>query len=462
MRRVRSLRRLLLFLISVAILAIWAAAAILSYRQARHEVREMLDGQMAQSGALLLAQASLAPENLGDLASKMANTRGVSKRRFKLVLEFLVEREDGTVLTRSPHAPARPLSDRPGWANIEYAGERWRTLILATDLGDIRILVAQSIRLRDKEALEIAAATVFPLILFAPLLFGLIFVSVRRGLKPLDDLASQVAARTEKDLQPLNDIAVPTEAGPLVDALNRLLSRLGQTLENELRFTADAAHELRTPLAAIRIHAQVAMAGREADERDHALQQVLAGTDRATHLVEQLLRLARLDPLASLPAPQTIDLGSLAGQMLARIGEMVPDRRADLHLDANTTTVEVCGDAVLLGVALRNLIDNALRYSPSGSSVTVFAGREHGEPVLGVRDAGPGVPPDELPKLSERFYRGRNTTAEGSGLGLAIVRRIAELHGARLDIANLDDGGFIAQLRWPVSREARSSRLPAR
>ncbi len=448
---VRSLRRLLLLLVSAVILVTWAVAAALSYRQARHEIQELMDGQLAQSGALLLAQATRATEHLDELAREMAIMRGVRKRRSELTLEFMVGLADGTLLAKSLHAPTRPLNDQLGFADIEQAGERWRTLILSTDSGSFRILVAQSIRLRDKEALEIAAKTVLPLLLFAPVLIGLVFFSVRRGLKPLDDLAGQVAARTAENLQPLNNIPVPSEARPLVDALNRLLSRLSQTLENERRFTADAAHELRTPLAAIRIQAQVAMAGRESEERDHALQQVVVGTDRATRLVEQLLRLARLDPLARLAAPQTLNLVSLARQTVTRAGELASQRRADLHFSASANSLPLRGDADLLEVALRNLIDNALRYSPMGSTIEVFATLEHGETVLGVKDAGPGVATDELPKLIERFYRGREATAEGSGLGLAIVRRIAELHGARLEIANLDGGGFMAQLRWPVS-----------
>lgn len=442
------MRRLLLLLVSVAILLIWGAAAALSYRQARHEVQELMDGQMAQSAALLLAQATHAPEHLGDLAAEMADLRGARKRRNELTLEFLVLRRDGSLLARSLHAPATALGGELGYADIVHEGESWRSLILATANGDYRILVAQSVPLRDKEALEIARKTVLPLGLFIPLLLGLIYFSVRRGLKPLDDLATQVSARSSENLQALDDTAVPREAQPLVDALNRLLRRLGAALENERRFTADAAHELRTPLAAVRIQTQVALASTDVAAHRHALQQVLAGTDRATRLVEQLLRLARLDPLARLSDPQSLDIVHLARDAVLRFGALPANHSRGVRLDAAEAPIQVKGDADLLDVALRNLIDNAVRYTPEGCRITVFAGLEHGEPVLGVRDNGPGVKSEELPKLIERFYRGRDTTAEGSGLGLAIARRIAELHGARFEIANLDAGGFIAQLRW--------------
>jgi two-component system sensor histidine kinase QseC len=459
--RTGSLRWRLLLLVSVATLLIWAAAGALSYRQARHEVQELMDGQMAQSAALLLAQAAHAPEYLADLATEMAALRGVRQRRNQLTLEFRVLRQDGGTVALSTHGPAPAPDAALGYADIVHRGEPWRSLILETARGEYRIQVAQSIPLRDKEALEIATKTVLPLGLFIPLLIGLIYFSVRRGLKPLDDLAAEVSARSSENLQTLPHAHVPMEARPLVAALNRLLRRLGATLENERRFTADAAHELRTPLAAVRVQAQVALASADADEQRHALRQVLVGTERATRLVEQLLRLARLDPLARLPAPQSVDLGALARTALEEARILAPTRDADLRLDVAAEPLPVAGDADLLAVVMRNLIDNALRYTAPGCAIAVFARREHGEPAIGVADAGAGVPAEELPKLIEHFYRGRETTAEGSGLGLAIVRRIAELHGARLEVGNGADGGFVAQLRWCANHREIREEAPA-
>jgi two-component system sensor histidine kinase QseC len=446
--RAGSLRWRLLLLVSVATLLIWAAAGALSYRQARHEVQELMDGQMAQSAALLLAQATHEPDYLDGLAAEMAAMRGVRQRRNQLTLEFRVLRQDGGTVALSEHGPAPAPDAELGYADIAHRGEPWRSLIMETAKGEYRIQVAQSIPLRDKEALEIATKTVLPLGLFIPVLIGLIYFSVRRGLKPLDDLAAEVSARSPENLQTLPAAHVPMEARPLVAALNRLLRRLGTTLENERRFTADAAHELRTPLAAVRVQAQVALASADAGEQRHALRQVLVGTERATRLVEQLLRLARLDPLARLPAPQPVDLAALAQAALDEARTLAPTRDADLHLEIGAAALPVAGDADLLAVVMRNLIDNALRYTAPGCAITVFVRREHGEPALGVADAGAGVPTEELPKLIERFYRGRETTAEGSGLGLAIVRRIAELHGARLEVGNGAAGGFVAQVRW--------------
>ncbi|MBL8442617.1 MAG: sensor histidine kinase N-terminal domain-containing protein [Zoogloeaceae bacterium] len=454
--RVRSLRRRLLLSVSIGTLVLWAAAAALSYGQAQHEVQELMDAQMAQSAALLLTLATKAPASLDGVAANMASLRGASDGNNELTLEFQVGRSDGSVVVRSPLAPMVSPAGTLGFADFNDGKEQWRGLMLATGDGSYRIQVAQSIRLRDQEALEIAAKTVLPLGLFIPLLLALIYYAVRRALKPLDDLATEVSARSSENLHPLTSTQVPREAQPLVDALNRLLLRLGTTLDNERRFTADAAHELRTPLAAVRVQAQVALASHGEAEHQHALRQVIAGTDRATRLVEQLLRLARLDPLARLPNQETLDLARLARTAVDEACATSPEGSRHLGLAIDADPLPVVGSQDLLAIALRNLIDNARRYTPPESVITVFVRLESGLPVMGVMDDGPGVPNEELPKLIERFYRGRETSAEGSGLGLAIVHRIAQLHDARLEISKLEGGGFMAQLRWSSAATARN------
>jgi two-component system sensor histidine kinase QseC len=349
---------------------------------------------------------------------------------------------------RSAHAPSTPLYSMLGYADIEHAGQPWRSLILESASGAMRIQVAYPIKYRNKEALEIAQNAVLPLAFLLPIMIGLIYFSIRRGLKPLDDLAADVASRTSENLQPLQPASAPLEIKPLVKALNQFLGRLDDTLENERRFTADAAHELRTPLAALKVQAQIGMATKDPAQSRHALAQVVAGADRATHLVEQLLRLARLDPIVKLPAPRQFDLALLANSLVADSREAAGGLGKKLVLAVPDQAVIVSGDADLMGIALRNLIDNALRYTPQGTSISISVGIEGGMPLLAVVDNGPGVPDEELSRLAERFYRGSDVVVEGSGLGLAIVRRIAELHGARLEMENLRGGGFAARLRW--------------
>ena len=451
--RLQSLRWRLLRTVCLAALLGLAVSAMLSYRQAQHEAEELMDGNLAQSGRILLALATDDPQQLDDLGARLATLASAGASRYEPLLEYQIGRNDGSLLLRSEHAPESPLSVAPGYSVIEHDGDPWRLLTLASTAGDFRVQVGQSIKLRDRAALEVARQAVLPIALMSPLLLlPLIYFSVRRGLKPLDDLAADVARRSAENLEPLAMRLAPLETQPLLTAVNRLLNRLRETLDKERRFTADAAHELRTPLAVIKVQAQVAQLSIDAGDRQHALAQVLAGTDRATRVLEQLLRLARLDPLAGLPDAGDIDLAELARQVFAELWPTTATQAIQLHSDDSPLLVR--GDAELLQVVLRNLLDNAMRYTPAGSTITVFARLRHGERSIGVTDDGRGVPPDDLPRLVERFYRGREAIAEGSGLGLAISQRIAELHDARLEFENLPGGGFEARLRWPRSSPA--------
>ena len=449
-----SLRWRLLATVGVAALLGLAISGVLSYGQAQHEAEEMMDGHLAQSARLLLALVSDNEAHLAELAKRLATVSNEHGSAYEPPLEFQIGRADGSLLLRSAHAPDAPLSGTPGYSVIEHDGLPWRMLTLAASAepSDYRVQVGQSIALRDRAALEVAGQAVLPTALISPLLLVLLYFSVRRGLKPLDELAADVASRSPENLRPLATVDAPLEAQPLLLALNRLLGRLQDTLDNERRFTADAAHELRTPLAAVRIQAQVALLSRDADDRQHALTQILASSDRATRVLEQLLRLARLDPLGGLPSRQEIDLAALARQLFAECGEGTgasPARR--VRLQADDSPLLVRGDAELLKIALRNLLDNALRYTLPGSTITVFACRHADALSLGVADDGPGVAGEDLPRLVERFYRGGDARGEGSGLGLAIVQRIAELHDAHVQLENLAAGGFTASLRWPLA-----------
>ena len=446
----RSLRRRLLELISVAALLIVALSAGFSYRQARHDVEEMMDTAMVESGSLLLALATQIPGRLGELPALLHTMTGLAHdgEHDGMDLEFQIVNAAGMVVARSSGAPPVTSTTQPGFTDIRVGDVEWRSLTLATASGNLRIQMFQAASQRDTEALEIATQTIQPVVFTAPLLLLLIYLAIRRGLQPLNALAGEVGLRTPENLGVIDMHNVPAETVPLVLSLNRLLKRLDQSLDNERRFTADAAHELRTPLAAIRVQAQVALASADDVKRRHALNQVVVGVERATRLVEQLLRLARLDPLARLPSSSPIDLAGLVAALYEDELASVPERADDFTLALAQEALLVNGDRDLLAIAVHNLIDNARRYTPPGCRIIVFADQLHGSPIVGVRDEGAGVGAEELPKLIERFYRGAHTDKEGTGLGLAIVRRIAELHGARLEVANVDGGGFEAHLRW--------------
>jgi two-component system, OmpR family, sensor histidine kinase QseC len=448
--RAPSLRSRLLLTISVATLLLWALTGILSYLQARHEAEEFLDGHLAVSARMLLALVSHNEDQHEDLKQRLASVHSRPQGIYEPPLEYQIARADGVVFMRSANAPDLPVLGVEGHIDFNRDGQAWRLFNLDSPDDQYRVQVAQSVELRDLAALEVAMQATLPVGMLLPLLLFLLYLSIRRGLKPLDVLAREVSSRTPDNLSPLVQGDIPREALPLVAAVNRLMFRLERTLDNERRFTADAAHELRTPLAAIKTQAQVADLSPEPADRTHAHAQLQAAVDRASRLIDELLGLARLDPLSRLEKPRPVYLAQLARQLYDDLLPLAGRLGQTLTLEADAA-LEVEGDPDLLAVALRNLVDNALRYTPAGGEVRIRLAREAGKPVLTVQDTGPGVPPQELDRLTERFFRGRDVATEGCGLGLALVKRICELHGVELEFRNLPgSSGLLASLRWQV------------
>ena len=266
----------------------------------------------------------------------------------------------------------------------------------------------------------------------------------------LDGRPWRVFSRWDDPRHFLVQVGAPDEVRPLVGSLNRLLGRVEAALEQERRFTADAAHELRTPLAALKTQAQVAKGAGEAAGRQHALDQVIAGCDRAAHLVEQLLTLARLDPQRAGQRHAPVDLRELAVQVLAELAPLALAKNIEIGL-AEGPVGRVSGDALMLDVLLRNLVDNAIRYTPPGGEVSVAVERTGREIELSGTDDGPGIPAEERDKVGQRFYRILGSGESGSGLGLSIVLRIAELHGASVTLGEGRGGrGLRVGVRFPA------------
>ncbi len=438
-----SLRGRLLVLLLAVTTAAWVAAALWSYRDTRHETGEMMDAQLAQSAQILLAQA-------GHEIDDVPVTEVAAAHKYERRVAFQIwDVRRGRLLLRSESAPAQRLYDGDeGFTDRAVDGRNWRVYSRMDRERGLLVQVAERRDVRDDLAAGVAFHLLHPMLFALPLLAVLIWFAVGRGLAPLDRVAHDVAARAPDHLAPLDAGAAPREAQPLVAALNALFARVRATLERERRFTADAAHELRTPLAAVKTQAQVAQGAHGAAERAHALAQVVAGTDRATRLVEQLLMLARLDPQQELPAVADVDLAGVASAAVAELRARAADKRIAVTLDA-PEPVPVRGDATMLEALVRNLVDNAVRYTQDGGSVVVRAKVDGGGGMLAVADNGPGIPAAERGRVFERFYRVTGTGQSGSGLGLSIVRRIVELHGA---VVTLDDGpqgkGLTVEVRF--------------
>jgi two-component system sensor histidine kinase QseC len=288
-----------------------------------------------------------------------------------------------------------------------------------------------------------------PLALMLPLLGAAVWWSVRRGVRPLRTLGQLLRARTPGGLAPVTVAGAPAEMDPLLEALNGLLLRIAALMESERRFTADAAHELRTPIAAIRAQAQVAQAEPDGALRQHALQAVLQGCDRAARLVEQLLTLSRMDSGAT-PPQSEVDLTRCTREVLASLAPTALARQQDLDFLA-TEPVTVFADPTLLAVLVRNLLDNAVRYSPNGATIRVAISSEPSRVCWGVDDSGPGLEAADLARLGERFFRVLGTGQDGSGMGWSIVHRIAVIQGATVTVGKSAAlGGLAVRVEWPL------------
>ena len=433
--------RLLLSLLAALALAAALVGGI-TYRNVLHETEALFDYQLRQMALSLRDQGEIAS---GDAAALNDED-----------LDFVVQiwRIDGRSVYASRAHRALPSKAVLGLAEIRVDGERWRSFAVAAR--DKVIQVAQPVRIRQGLAADAALRGVLPLVLAAPAMAAALWWLITRSLRPLARVARQVGEQDAGALAPLPAADLPDEVAPLVAALNALLARLGQAWGQQRAFVADAAHELRSPLTALKLQAQVlrrlsepptaeAPAVSPAD-RAAALDALVAGVDRASRLVEQLLTLARSEPGAPATPGQPVALAALLRQVLAdHAAPLAAARGSQVELLADDAgpPITVAGDPAALAVLVRNLVDNALRYTPAGGRVRLTLAAQPKGPLLAVDDNGPGIPEAERERVFERFVRGAAAAdAAGSGLGLAIVRSIAQRHGASVVLGESALGGL--------------------
>lgn len=422
----RSIRHTMLLWLFAGLSLGMAVAACVLYLQAREEANQIFDYQMKQLAASLPSQpfAPVYPER-GD--------RGDVER------DIVIQMWDGTGLRiyHSHEMPSLPQRAELGFTNVYAGGGAWR--VYSQQRGNTVVQVAQPLSARSEVAADMALKTVAPLLLLFPLLGLLIWVTVGRGLRPVKRVAAEVQARGARTLTPISDDDMPQEIQPLTHALNDLLGRLDHALDAQRAFVADAAHELRTPLTALKLQIQLAERATDETERKAAFAELKQGFERATHLVQQLLTMARQEPGASPMAREPVELGALARTVLSQLAPAAHARHIDMGVQADAP-VSVTGDPDALRVLLNNLVENAIRYTPEGGKVDITVQPDAAASLVTVQDSGPGIPPEEIDRVFDRFYRVSGTGAPGSGLGLAIVRQIAEAHGARVTLENTGDG----------------------
>lgn len=435
MKRLRNSLRARLLVGLVALIALVSAlAGWLTYGRVLDQTAQLFDYELRQMALTLRGQISLAPR------IELPQDQGDS--------DVVIQIQDpfgARVYLSRPGLPTMPQAPL-GYVDLLLRGERWRMYSMETRDGVIQI--AQPWTVRERLARRAAVRVAVPLLVLLPALALAIVAIVGRGLAPLRRVTAEVQRRDAHSLKPIEPPAnLPDEVAPLIGELNRLLGRLDIAFDAQRAFVADAAHELRSPLTALRLQLQLLDRAPDEAARQQAREALGAGIARAIHLVEQLLTLARNEPEAAPAAMKPVALDDIARQGIADVHAYAASRDTELSLDA-PAPVNIAGDAAALRILVRNLVDNAVRYSPPRSAVQAAVFEHDGAAVLQVDDAGPGIPADDRERIFDRFYRREGATEGGSGLGLAIVKAIADRHGALLTLDRAPSGGLRVQLRF--------------
>lgn len=471
--RIRSLRRFLTFAIIAVVALVSLITAAWNYGDTTHEIEELFDAQLAQSARVLdglideTVLATRAREIEEDLAAwpflgnGQVDAEGITHlgHRYEQKLTFQIRDDAGIIVIETPSAPDRPLAPlRPGFARAMHDGFRWRTFTLRSHEGAHWIQVGQRDDIRTELAVDIAVEMLTQFLASLPLVAILVWWIVRTAFVPMRSVAKELGRRAPSNLSPVDPESGPREIQGLLEALNRLFGRLREAFLAERRFTADAAHELRTPLAALMVHAQNAAEAPDPAAARDSLEKVARGSRRLQHLVEQLLTLSRLDPAAGLEEWEQVDLRIPCMEQASDLARRAEDRGVTLETALPEEPALIRANPTMIGVLVRNLLENAIRHGPEGGRVRLSLERGDGEWRLEVTDEGAGIPAPLRRRVLERFYRVPGAAGEGSGLGLSIVGRVARIHSGRLE---LDDGpggrGLAARVGFPAQVATKSS-----
>lgn len=429
-----SIRDRLLFALLALVVTVSVLAGVLAYRRVLAETSALFDYQLRQMALSLRAQVPLAPRL--ELPPRQGDA------------DFVVEIWDlfGTRVYVS--RPGLPIIGQPllGYSDLTLQGQPWRVYGLQTVEGVIQI--AQPLSVREGLARAAALHVMLPLLILLPLLVIAVAWAVGSSLAPLRRVAAEVQRRDAGSLAPLATAELPEEIAPLIAQLNRLLARLEVAFGAQRAFVADAAHELRSPLTAVRLQLQLLDRAPDEAARRTARAELGAAVERAVHLVEQLLALARSEPQDVPLELQPVQLEAVVAAAVQDTRALVLERRIELQVSGAPDAV-VRGDPEALRALARNLLDNAVRYTPVGGQVQVRTLHGASGAMLQVSDSGPGIPPTERARAFDRFHRRANSPAGGCGLGLAIVKAIAERHGARVLLDEAPAGGLQATVAFP-------------
>ncbi|KTD03443.1 ATP-binding protein [Fluoribacter gormanii] len=463
-----SIRKFLLINLLLAITITTTLTAIGNYYLDQKDIQDHLDSLMAVSAlsyqALLgddlhqrpLAKIQEALETIPQKIDTYYQKRFLNEEPPENYLDkfnFQVWTNGGKLLLHSSSAPKIPLtSEVDGFSDKKISTQDWRVFTTYNDKAGIRTVLAERYDTRNELGHRIAQDDLYIMLLTFPLSGLLIWIIIGRGLDSLDKVAEEVANRAPSHLEPVDLHEVPEEIKPVIDELNKLFFRLKEGFEREKRFAADAAHELRTPLAALKTQAQVALHSNDIEEKNQALQKLIASVNRSTHIVQQLLTMSRLVPEAAhMDEKDEVNLSRLTREILAMLAPAAVEKQIDLEFESDAENLTVFGNSTALGILIRNLVDNAIRYCNAHGRIIVRLAKLNNEIMLEVSDNGPGIPAELQSRVFERFFRVLGNKSPGSGLGLAIVQQISELHGGRLMLDTPKEGtGLIVRFFIPI------------
>lgn len=432
----KSIRRYLLAALLGSMVVVMLAGGWATYSAARDQAGVLFDYNLKQIAL------SLRDQTFQGSTESLASDES---------LEFVIrvwDRSGLTVYLSRPHE-SLPEVTQLGYSTTDTREGEWR--VYSIQYHGATIAVAQPMRVRRQLAADAAWSTLRPFFVLLPVLGVLIWLLVGHGLQPLAHLAQALGERTPDALDPLPDTALPEEVQPLVYSLNDLLARLKAAMDVQRAFVADAAHELRTPLTALQLQAQLVERADDAAARTAAIDELKSGLQRTSHVVAQLLTLARQEPGAVESSMTEVQLAELVRRSVVTHSRLAEAGQVDLGVTQADESATVAGDADALRILLDNLIANAVRHTPAGGRVDVCCGKDNGTVYLEVADSGPGIPQDERERVFDRFYRRGGDGENRSGLGLSIVRTIAERHSARVSLGVSPAGGLLARVVFPCA-----------
>ena len=447
---IRSIRSFLLVSLFISIAIASSITAIGNYVLDKQVVQPYLDEKLVKFFDIV--EALNQSTKFGTMMENEIEThlRQIEPTSAEHLL-YQVWSKNGKLLLHSHNEFFSPLLNVPmGFSDSFIQGSDWRIYANVEEKSQVKIVVAELYDIRYKLTDEIARNNAYILLVTYPVFGILIWIIVGLALRSITRVTSEISNRASTYLEPVEAENIPIEIKPLVSELNQLFVRLKLAFNRNKRFAADAAHELRTPLAALKTQAQVALRAENPSDRNNALQKVIQGVDRSSHVVAQLLTLSRLSQEQELNDIAAVDLHKLAAEIIAYLVPIALEKNIEIELVSPLKEVIIAGNDIALGILIRNVVDNAIRYTPANGQVKIELIETATSIIFRVTDSGPGIPVELRERVFERFFRILGTSASGSGLGLAIVSQIAELHHAQINLGTpLNGVGLQFDISFP-------------